>query len=113
MPEHEIVLEPECKALTRLHPTTRWRLEKQGQFPQRFKIGDLNAFNGRIAWSRTEIMEWLAKRMAARKPVTTDDNTPSTEEAWLSSRPTDRKVLLEPRKRGRSRKNATAEQGAA
>jgi hypothetical protein len=27
--------------------------------------------------------------------------------AWLSSRPTDRKVLIEPRKPGRPRKNAT------
>ena len=27
--------------------------------------------------------------------------------AWLSSRPTNRKALLEPRKRGRPRKNAT------
>jgi prophage regulatory protein len=66
MSDHEIVLEPECRELTRLHPSTRWRLEKQGQFPRRFKIGNPNAFNGRIAWSRTEIKAWLAGRMASR-----------------------------------------------
>ena len=31
---HELVLEPECRALTRLHPSTRQRLEKRGQFPK-------------------------------------------------------------------------------
>jgi predicted DNA-binding transcriptional regulator AlpA len=63
---HELVLEPECKDLTRLHPSTRQRLEKRGYFPKSFKIGDPNAINGRKAWSRTEIMAWLANRMAAR-----------------------------------------------
>jgi predicted DNA-binding transcriptional regulator AlpA len=37
---HELVLEPECSELTRLHPSTRQRLEKRGQFPKSFKIGD-------------------------------------------------------------------------
>ena len=63
---HELVLEPECRALTRLHPSTRQRLEKRGQFPKSFKIGDPDAQNGRKAWSRSEIMAWLADRMAAR-----------------------------------------------
>ena len=67
MSSHEIILETECKELTRLHPSTRWRLEQQGQFPRRFKIGN-PTFNGRIAWSRAEIMAWLAERMATRKP---------------------------------------------
>jgi predicted DNA-binding transcriptional regulator AlpA len=63
---HELVLEPECRELTRLHPSTRHRLEKRGQFPKSFKIGDATAINGRKAWSRLEIMAWLADRMAAR-----------------------------------------------
>ena len=64
---NELVLEPECRELTRLHPSTRQRLEKRGQFPQSFKIGDPDPHkNGRIAWSRSEIMAWLADRMAAR-----------------------------------------------
>jgi predicted DNA-binding transcriptional regulator AlpA len=68
MTSHELVLEPECKELTRLHPSTRWRLARAGKFPKPFKIGDPDAYNGRIAWSRQEIMEWLAGRMAARNP---------------------------------------------
>jgi len=63
---HELILEPECRALTRLHPATRWRLEQRGLFPRRIKIGDPCAVNGRIAWSRSEVMKWLAERMAAR-----------------------------------------------
>jgi prophage regulatory protein len=63
---HKLVLEPECRELTRLHPSTRHRLEKQGQFPKSFKIGDATAINGRKAWARSEIMAWLAGRMAAR-----------------------------------------------
>jgi predicted DNA-binding transcriptional regulator AlpA len=67
MADHELVLEPECRELTRLHPTTRWRLQKQHKFPLSFKIGDPDAINGRKAWSRSEIMEWIAARKAARK----------------------------------------------
>ena len=63
---HELVLEPECWELTRLHPSTRYRLEKLVQFPRSFKIGDATAVNGRKAWSRSEIMAWLEDRMAAR-----------------------------------------------
>jgi predicted DNA-binding transcriptional regulator AlpA len=62
---HELVLESECSELTRLHKSTRQRLIKAGQFPKPFKIGHPTA-NGRIAWSRSEIMAWLADRMAAR-----------------------------------------------
>jgi prophage regulatory protein len=65
---NDLLLEPECRKLTRLHPTTRWRLEKQGKFPRRIKIGDPDAYNGRVAWSRNEVEAWLADRMAARPP---------------------------------------------
>jgi predicted DNA-binding transcriptional regulator AlpA len=64
---YELVLEPECRELTRLHSSTRWRLEREGKFPLSFKIGDPDAQNGRKAWSRSEIMAWLADRMAARR----------------------------------------------
>jgi predicted DNA-binding transcriptional regulator AlpA len=63
----DLVLEPECKKITRLSSTARWRLEKQNKFPRRFKIGDPDAQNGRIAWSRTELENWRSERMAARK----------------------------------------------
>jgi predicted DNA-binding transcriptional regulator AlpA len=61
------VLEAECKKLSGgLDTSTRWRLEQQGKFPRRFKIGDPDAKNGRVAWSRHELKAWLAERMAAR-----------------------------------------------
>ena len=63
----DIILEPECRALSRLSSTSRWRLERQGKFPKRFKVGDPAAQNGRVAWSRAEIEHWRHERMAARK----------------------------------------------
>jgi prophage regulatory protein len=66
----DLILEPECRELTRLHQSTRWRLEKQGKFPRSFKIGDPDAINGRKAWSKAEIMAWLDRRMAARNTDT-------------------------------------------
>jgi predicted DNA-binding transcriptional regulator AlpA len=78
--DHELVLEPECHALTRLHSSTRWRPEREGKFPRSFKIGDPEAQNGRKAWARSEIMAWLADRMAARLQrlpvVPKPENTP-------------------------------------
>jgi prophage regulatory protein len=62
----DLILESECRSLTRLSQTSRWRLERQGRFPKRIKIGS-SSQNGRIAWSRAELERWLAERMAARK----------------------------------------------
>jgi predicted DNA-binding transcriptional regulator AlpA len=64
---HELMFDPECGELTRLHRSTRERLAKQGQFPKPIKIGDPNPRkNGRIAWSRAEVEAWLEERMNAR-----------------------------------------------
>jgi prophage regulatory protein len=38
------------------------RLERQGQFPKRIRLGR----NGRIGWSSNEIQAWIATRMADR-----------------------------------------------
>ena len=65
----DLLLEKECAAVTRLSSTARWRLEKAGKFPKRFKIGDPDAQNGRVAWSRAEIEAWRTERMAARRAV--------------------------------------------
>ena len=35
-----------------------YRLEEQGEFPKRRRIGP-----NRVAWIRTEVEQWLAKRM--------------------------------------------------
>jgi predicted DNA-binding transcriptional regulator AlpA len=79
MADHELILEPECRELTRLHPTTRWRLQRRNKFPHSFKIGDPDAINGRKAWSRSEIMEWIAARKAARKTENTAQMSALTE----------------------------------
>jgi predicted DNA-binding transcriptional regulator AlpA len=68
--DDELVLEPECHQITRLHPTTRWRMEQKGLFPKRFKIGDPNAINGKTAWSRNELTAWLKARKDARRRET-------------------------------------------
>jgi prophage regulatory protein len=38
-----------------------WRLEKQGRFPKRIRIGA-----NRIAWSYSEVMAWIAACKARR-----------------------------------------------
>ena len=75
MPDHELILEPECKEITRLHQSTRYRLAKQGKFPRSFKIGDPDAPNGRVAWHRAEILAWLAERMTARATISRERRT--------------------------------------
>jgi len=67
--EDEIVLEAECKKISGgLHQTTRWRLEQKGLFPRRFKVGNPDAPNGRVGWSRSELRAWREERMARRGP---------------------------------------------
>ncbi|MCB7130079.1 MAG: AlpA family phage regulatory protein [Candidatus Brocadiales bacterium] len=48
------VREPECKRITGLSRTTRWRLERAGLFPKRRQISP-----GLIAWLESEVQEWL------------------------------------------------------
>jgi predicted DNA-binding transcriptional regulator AlpA len=64
------VLEPERRKISGISPSACLRLEAQGKHPRRYKIGDPDAQNGRVAWSYRELMEWRAERMAARnKPA--------------------------------------------
>jgi prophage regulatory protein len=52
------------KELRQLVPYSRThiaRLEKQGLFPQRVRLG-----KKRIAWVRAEVEAWIAERMASR-----------------------------------------------
>lgn len=39
-----------------------WRLERQGNFPRRVKLGA-----NRIAWVEAEIDDWIADRLAQRE----------------------------------------------
>jgi hypothetical protein len=52
-----------------------------GKFPRSFKIGDPDAGNGRKAWSRSEILAWLADRMAARNAPRPRHPLPAIETA--------------------------------
>lgn len=48
------IREPECKRLTTLSNTTRWRMEKEGKFPKRIKIG-VTA----VAYRLSEVQVWI------------------------------------------------------
>lgn len=39
-----------------------WRLERTGKFPRRVKLSAM-----RVAWIESEIDEWIAARIAARR----------------------------------------------
>lgn len=47
--------------LTGLGQVTRWRMERVGTFPKRYKIG-VSA----VGWSETEVLAWLEARKAER-----------------------------------------------
>ena len=46
--------ETEIKAITSLSRTTRWRLERAGNFPKKRKISP-----NRIAWLESEVLAWI------------------------------------------------------
>ena len=54
-----ILSDPEVEAATNLSRTTRWRLERRGEFPKRRQLSP-----NRVGWFRSEIMAWLAQRQA-------------------------------------------------
>ena len=59
-PPDRIVREPECRRLTGLSRTTRWRLEREGQFPRRRQISP-NA----VGWLASDVQSWIDDRAAA------------------------------------------------
>jgi prophage regulatory protein len=56
-PDEAIIREPECRRLTGLSRSTRWRLERDGLFPKRRQISP-----GCSGWLASEIRAWLAAR---------------------------------------------------
>jgi prophage regulatory protein len=52
-----IVRERECERRTGLSRSTRWRLEKQNEFPRRIRIAAKA-----VGWRFSEIELWLASR---------------------------------------------------
>ena len=57
----EFIREAQCRRITGLSRSTRWRLERASQFPRRRSISP-----GCVAWLRTEIEDWIAERAAVR-----------------------------------------------
>jgi prophage regulatory protein len=52
-----IIREPECRRRTGLSRSTRWRLERRGQFPRRRQLSP-----GCSGWIASEIAAWIAGR---------------------------------------------------
>ena len=57
-----IVREAECRALTGLSRTTRWRLERAGGFPRRLRLS-----KNTVGWRFAELAEWIASRQRASR----------------------------------------------
>ena len=56
--QSELILAPEVEARVPYSRAHLYRLEDQGAFPKRKRIGA-----NRIAWVRDEVEQWLADRM--------------------------------------------------
>ncbi len=56
------IREPECKRITGLSRTTRWRLERERLFPRRRAIS-----RNAVAWLESEVQDWLQSRAEIRE----------------------------------------------
>jgi prophage regulatory protein len=56
--QSELMLAPEIDARVPYSRAHLYRLEGQGEFPKRKRIGA-----NRIAWVRSEVEQWLAERL--------------------------------------------------
>jgi predicted DNA-binding transcriptional regulator AlpA len=56
--QSELMLAPEVEARVPYSRAHLYRLEDQGAFPKRKRIGA-----NRIAWKRSEVEQWLSERM--------------------------------------------------
>ena len=59
--QERVIRKPELFARIGLSDATVWRLERQGKFPKRIKLG-----GNSVAWLESEVVEWLDERKAAR-----------------------------------------------
>ena len=55
-----IVGERECREITDLSRTTRWRLMQAGKFPKKIRISP-----NRTGWMLSSVSIWLAQRQVA------------------------------------------------
>ena len=54
----DLMLAPEVDARVQYSRAHLYRLENQGEFPKRRRIG-----RNRIAWERAEVEQWLSNKM--------------------------------------------------
>jgi prophage regulatory protein len=52
--------EPQVHAMTGLGRTTRWEMERRGEFPCRRRI-----VGPAVGWLESEVLEWLRSRQAS------------------------------------------------
>jgi prophage regulatory protein len=55
--ESLVLRDRQVEDLTTLSRATRWRLEREGKFPQRIKLGPRAC-----AWRRRDILAWIESR---------------------------------------------------
>ena len=59
--EDRIICAKERRQLVPYSDVQVWRLERDGKFPKRVKLGA-----SRVGWLHSEIMDWIASRKAER-----------------------------------------------
>ena len=57
----KMLRERQVRDLTGLSRTTRWRLERRGQFPKRVALTERC-----VGWSEAEVLQWLQDRAEDR-----------------------------------------------
>lgn len=60
-PADRFIREGECRQLTGLSRSQRWRLEREGRFPARVQLSE-RAF----AWLESELRTWISDRIRER-----------------------------------------------
>jgi len=56
-----VIRKPELLNMLGLSDPTIWRMERDGNFPRRIRLG-----GNSVGWFETEVREWLAQRAEAR-----------------------------------------------
>ena len=56
-----VIRKPELLATIGLSDPTIWRMEKQGKFPKRLRLG-----GNSCGWLLSEVMQWMEQRAADR-----------------------------------------------
>ena len=60
-PKERVIRKPELLAMIGLSDPTIWRMEKDGKFPKRLRLG-----GNSCGWLLSEIMGWMEQRAADR-----------------------------------------------